>query len=109
VFGGSVNGTGALSLKVTTPYQDTMLAPIIRRVEQAQAHKGRAQRFADRFGAIYTPAMVALAVLVATIPPLLAGDWRGWVYRLGERVGHRLGDQRLAAARRATAGCPWAA
>ena len=81
VFGGSVNGTGALTLKVTKPYQDTTLARIIRQVEQAQAHKGRAQRFADRFGATYTPVMVALAVLVGLVPPLLVGDWRGWVYR----------------------------
>src|SRR6266498_4179934 len=81
VFGGTINGTGALTLKVTKPYQDTVLARIIRQVEQAQAHKGRAQRFADRFGATYTPLMVALAVLVATIPPLLGGDWRGFLYR----------------------------
>jgi Cd2+/Zn2+-exporting ATPase len=81
VFGGTVNGTGALTVKVTKPYQDTMLARIIRQVEQAQAHKGRAQRFADRFGATYTPLMVTLAVLVAVVPPLLLGDWRGWLYR----------------------------
>ncbi len=81
VFGGTINGTGALTLKVTKPYQDTVLARIIRQVEQAQTHKGRAQRFADRFGATYTPLMVALAVLVATIPPLLGGDWRGFLYR----------------------------
>jgi Zn2+/Cd2+-exporting ATPase len=81
VFGGTVNGTGALTVRVTKPYQDTMLARIIRQVEQAQAHKGRAQRFADRFGATYTPLMVTLAVLVAVVPPLLLGDWRGWLYR----------------------------
>jgi len=81
VFGGTVNGTGALTLKVTKPYQDTTLARIIRQVEQAQAHRGRAQRFADRFGATYTPVMVALAILVSTIPPLLFGDWHTWVYR----------------------------
>ena len=81
VFGGTVNGTGAFTLRVAKPYQDTVLARIIRQVEQAQAHKGRAQRFADRFGATYTPVMVALAVLVALVPPLLAGDWRGWLYQ----------------------------
>ena len=81
VFGGTVNGTGALTMRVAKPYQDTTLARIIRQVEQAQAHRGRAQRFADRFGATYTPLMVVLAVLVALVPPLLAGDWRGWLYR----------------------------
>ena len=81
VFGGTVNGTGTLTVRVTKPYADTVLARIIRQVEQAQAHKGRAQRFADRFGATYTPVMIALAVLVAVVPPMLVGDWRGWVYR----------------------------
>jgi Cd2+/Zn2+-exporting ATPase len=81
VFGGTVNGTGVLEVKVTKPYQDTVLARIIRQVQEAQAHRGQAQRFADRFGAIYTPAMVALAALVAVIPPLLGGDWRQWLYR----------------------------
>src|SRR6266508_3620295 len=81
VFGGTVNGTGALTMRVAKPYQDTTLARIIRQVEQAQAHRGRAQRFADRFGDTYTPLMVVLAVLVALVPPLLAGDWRGWLYR----------------------------
>lgn len=81
VFGGTVNGTGALEIKVSKPYQDTVLARIIRQVQEAQAHKGRAQRFADRFGAVYTPAMVALAALVAVVPPLLGGGWREWLYR----------------------------
>jgi len=81
VFGGTVNGTSALTLRVTKPYQDTVLARIIRQVEQAQAHKGRAQRFADRFSATCTPVMVGLAVLVAAVPSVVLGDWRGWLYR----------------------------
>jgi Cd2+/Zn2+-exporting ATPase len=81
VFGGTVNGTGALEIEVTKEYADTTLARIIRQVEEAQAHKGQAQRFADRFGAIYTPAMFILAAAVAIVPPLAVGDWREWVYR----------------------------
>ncbi|HWO70044.1 MAG TPA: cation-translocating P-type ATPase [Actinomycetota bacterium] len=81
VFGGTVNGTGALEVEVTKEYADTTLARIIRQVEEAQASKGQAQRFADRFGAVYTPAMFALGTLVALVPPLLGGDWREWIYR----------------------------
>jgi len=81
VFGGTVNGLGALEIRVEKPYADTVLARIIRQVEEAQAAKGRGQRFADRFGAIYTPAMFMLAVMVASVPPLLGGDLRSWVYR----------------------------
>ena len=81
VFGGTVNGTGALEVEVTREYADTTLARIIRQVEEAQASKGQAQRFADRFGAIYTPIMFMLAAVVALVPPLFGGDWREWVYR----------------------------
>ena len=81
VFGGTVNGTGALEVEVTKEYADTTLARIIRQVEEAQAAKGQAQRFADRFGAIYTPAMFALGLFVAIVPPLLGGDPREWIYR----------------------------
>jgi Zn2+/Cd2+-exporting ATPase len=80
VFGGTVNGPGALEVEVTKHYQDTTLARIIRQVQEAQAHRGRAQRFADRFGAVYTPAMFALAALVATVG-LLVGEPRAWLYR----------------------------
>lgn len=81
VFGGTVNGTGALDVEVIEEYADTTLVRIIRQVEEAQAAKGQAQRFADRFGAAYTPAMFALAGFVALVPPLLGGDWYEWIYR----------------------------
>jgi Cd2+/Zn2+-exporting ATPase len=81
VFAGTVNGSGALTVTVAKPYADTTLARIIREVEEAQASKGRSQRFADRFGAIYAPAMLGLAAVVAVIPPLITGDWRQWFYR----------------------------
>jgi len=81
VFGGTVNGTGALELEVTHLYRDTLLARIIRQVEDAQANKGSAQRFADRFGARYTPIVVVLAGGVAVAGPLLTGNLREWVYR----------------------------
>jgi Cd2+/Zn2+-exporting ATPase len=81
VFAGTVNGSGALTITVTKPYADTTLARIIREVEEAQASKGRSQRFADQFGAIYAPAMLGLAAVVAVIPPLFTGDWKQWFYR----------------------------
>ena len=81
VFGGTVNGAGALEIETTREWADTTLARIIRQVEEAEAAKGRAERFADRFGAIYTPAMFILALVVAVVPPLLGGDPREWVYR----------------------------
>jgi Zn2+/Cd2+-exporting ATPase len=81
VFGGTINGGGALRVQVAKPYADTVLARVIVEVEQAQARRGRAQRFADRFGAVYTPLMIGLAVLVAATGPLVGLDWRSAVYR----------------------------
>ena len=65
VFGGTLNGVGTLTVQVTKPYRDTVLARVIEQVEQAQARRGTAQRFAERFGAVYTPIMFALGVLIA--------------------------------------------
>lgn len=82
VFAGSINGEGALEVEVTHRAQETMLARIIALVEQAQAQKAPTQTFVERFATIYTPAVIAGAVLIATLPPLLFAEaaWP-WVYR----------------------------
>lgn len=81
VFGGTVNGNGALRVQVTHAWSDTLLARVVRQVQDAQASRGQAQRFADRFGRIYTPLMFLLALIVAIVPPLLGADLHEWVYR----------------------------
>lgn len=81
VFGGTVNGNGTLHIQVTHAWSDTLLARVVRQVQDAQASRGQAQRFADRFGRVYTPLIFALAVLVAALPALLGADPREWVYR----------------------------
>jgi Cd2+/Zn2+-exporting ATPase len=82
VFAGSINGEGALEVEVTHRAQETMLARIIALVEQAQAQKAPTQTFVERFATIYTPAVIAGAVLTATLPPLLLAEaaWP-WIYR----------------------------
>ena len=81
VFGGSLNGNGVLRVKVTKEYYDTVLARVIEQVEEAQANRSGAERFADKFSAIYTPAMFALAIVVALVMPLLGFEWREAIYR----------------------------
>ena len=90
VYAGTVNGQGVLTLRVTRLATDTTIARIIRMVEEAQAQKAPSQRFVDRFARVYTPAVIAIAVGVAVLPPL-AGWLSGaaafgpllgeWVYR----------------------------
>ncbi|HEY3078936.1 MAG TPA: cation-translocating P-type ATPase [Chloroflexota bacterium] len=82
VFAGSVNGPGYLEVGATRPYQETTIARIIRLVEEAQVGRAPTQRLVDRFSARYTPAVIAGAALLATVPPLLFGQPFGpWFYR----------------------------
>ena len=73
VFAGSINGRGALEFRVTRFRRDTTLARIIHLVEQAQAQRAPAQTFVERFARVYTPAVIALAVGLAVVPPLAFG------------------------------------
>jgi Cd2+/Zn2+-exporting ATPase len=82
VFAGTINQQGVLEVKVSKRSQDSMLARIIRLVEEAQARKAPTQQFVEKFSRYYTPAMVTFAVLVAVIPPLLFGGvFVEWFYR----------------------------
>ena len=77
VFAGTVNGTGALDVRVTAIGDDTTLARIIHLVERAQATRAPSQAWVDRFAARYTPAVLILAALVAIVPPLAFGEAAG--------------------------------
>src|SRR5688500_4893265 len=82
VFAGTINGRGALEISVTRIGRDTRLARITHLVEDAQTRRAPVQTFVDRFARVYTPAVIALAVVVAVVPPLLAGaDTATWLYR----------------------------
>lgn len=81
VFAGTINGHGALDVNVTRKGPDTTLARIIHLVEAAQAQRAPSQQFVDRFARWYTPGVIALAVLIATVPPLFGGSFETWLYR----------------------------
>ncbi len=82
VYAGTINGAGALEVRVTRPAYDTTLARIIHLVEEAQAQKAPAQRFVDRFARYYTPAVILVAAAIVVLPPLLMGQPLGpWFYR----------------------------
>lgn len=82
VYAGTVNGYGALTVRVGQPPEDSTLARVVRLVEQAQAQRAPSQRFVDRFAAVYTPVVIAIAVGVAVLPPVLTGAAAGpWILR----------------------------
>jgi len=82
VFAGTINGQGALKIRVTRLAQDNTISRIIQMVEEAQASKAQAQRFIDRFARYYTPSVITLAVGLGVIPPLFFGaPWAEWIRR----------------------------
>jgi len=82
VFAGTINETGEIEIRVTAAAGNTTLARIIHAVEQAQGSRAPTQRFVDRFAAVYTPAVFAIAVAVAVLMPLLAGiTWQESLYK----------------------------
>lgn len=81
VYAGTVNGTGTIEVRVTKAAGDTALAAIIRLVAEAQARRSPSEQWVDGFARYYTPIMMALAVGVAVLLPLLAGGWAIWFYR----------------------------
>ncbi len=85
VFAGTINGRGALEVRVTRERRDTTLARITHMVERAQTQRAPTQTLVERFATIYTPAVIALAAIVAIAPPVLApggaGIWHTWIYR----------------------------
>ena len=82
LFAGTLNAQAELEMRVTAAAGNTTLDRIIRAVEQAQSTRAPTQRLVDRFAAIYTPAVFAMAVAVAVGAPLLLGwAWLDAIYR----------------------------
>ena len=82
VFAGTVNERGTFDFKVTAARGSTTLDRIVAAVQEAQGERAPTQRFVDRFAAYYTPTMLVISVLIATIPPLAMGaPALPWIYR----------------------------
>jgi Cd2+/Zn2+-exporting ATPase len=82
VFAGTINGRGAIDVRVTRLRRDTTLARIIHLVERAQSQRAPAQTTIERFARVYTPLVIVLAMAVAVVPPLVFGSvWQEWLYR----------------------------
>ncbi|MGE3280000.1 MAG: heavy metal translocating P-type ATPase [Alphaproteobacteria bacterium] len=73
VIGGSINGTGALLIRVTAIGDESFLHQIVRHVEDARALKPGLLHLVDRVLRVYTPAVLAIAVLAVIC--WLAGSW----------------------------------
>lgn len=82
VFAGSINGGGALDIRVTRRGEDSTLARIIRLVEEAQSERAPTQKRLDAFEQKYAVSVVSLTLLVIVIPPLFLGwQWDAAFYK----------------------------
>ncbi len=82
VFAGSINQEGALEVRATKTFAENTINRIIEMVEEAQERKGQSQKFIERFGARYSPAVLGVGILIALIPPLVFGaPWAVWATR----------------------------
>ncbi len=82
IYAGTINGHGALEVRVTRLVRDTRLARIIHLVETAQANRAPVQSFVDRFARWYTPAVIVIALSLALVPLVSpTADAAAWLYR----------------------------
>ena len=81
ILSGCVNLSGVLRVKVAKEFGESTASRILELVEHASEHKSRSENFITRFARVYTPIVVAAAVLLAVVPTLLGGAFSTWLYR----------------------------
>ena len=81
ILSGCVNLSGVLRVKVAREFGESTASRILELVEHASQHKSRSENFITRFAKVYTPIVVAAAVLLAVVPTLLGGTFSTWLYR----------------------------
>ena len=85
IISGCINGENLLKMRADKDYDDCTVVQILEMVENASTRKSKTENFITRFARYYTPAVVIGAVLLAFIPPIVLGDFRGeigdWLLR----------------------------
>lgn len=83
VMAGMINQTGLLTIKVNKLFAESSVARILELVENATSKKAETEKFITTFAKYYTPAVVIIALLLATLPPLLFPEqlFSDWIYR----------------------------
>ena len=71
VFAGTLNEEGYLEIEVTKKSNETVLSKIVELVKESQKRKSNTETFIDKFAKYYTPAVILLAAMVATVPVII--------------------------------------
>jgi Cd2+/Zn2+-exporting ATPase len=82
VLSGCINVNGVLTIEVTKEFGESTVSKILDLVENASSKKANTENFITKFARVYTPIVMAAALLIAIIPPLFfGGTWSIWIYR----------------------------
>ncbi|WMJ22436.1 heavy metal translocating P-type ATPase [Paludicola sp. MB14-C6] len=82
LMSGSVNISGLLKCKATKSFETSTASQIINLVYQSSLKKGKAENFISKIAKVYTPIVVALALVIAVVPPLFGlGEWHDFIMR----------------------------
>lgn len=81
VVSGCVNLSGVLRIRVSSTYKESTVSKMLELIEHSANSKSRREALVTRFAKVYTPVVVALAVLLAFIPSLVDGNWLEWIRR----------------------------
>ncbi|MDE6092734.1 MAG: HAD-IC family P-type ATPase, partial [Ruminococcus sp.] len=80
VMSGCINLSESFTLRASASADESMISKIAKAVEDASTSKPQIDRFITRFSKVYTPIVIAVAVLTAIVPSLITGDWSKWIY-----------------------------
>ncbi|MDE6101759.1 MAG: heavy metal translocating P-type ATPase [Ruminococcus sp.] len=80
VMSGCINLSESFTLRASASADESMISKIAKAVEDASSSKPQIDRFITRFSKVYTPIVIAVAVLTAIVPSLITGDWSKWIY-----------------------------
>lgn len=82
VFGGTINGNGAIAIRVHKSPESSLIQRVIGLVKQAQTELPPSQQFIERFERGYALVIVITGIILAIVPPiLLQWDWETTIYR----------------------------
>lgn len=82
ITSGVINLTSPLVIEVSKTFSQSTVNKILELVENASNKKAETERMITRFSRVYTPVVLGIAFLLASLPPLLGlGEWSTWLYR----------------------------
>lgn len=82
VLAGQINKSGALTVRVSRPFNESSISKVMDLVENATARKAKTEKFITTFARYYTPAVVIIAAGIAFLPPIISGaSYQTWIYR----------------------------